>query len=199
MNKTNYCKIQNEIIKSLEGDSTLLMHSCCAPCSSFCLEKVSPHFSVDIFYFNPNITDESEYFKRLNEQKNFISDVYGDNVKVINGCYIPKTFLDATKGLENEIEGGSRCKICYYLRLEETAKKAKELNYDYFTSTLSVSPHKNAEWLNEIGAILEKKYGVKYLYADFKKEGGYLRSIELSKQHNLYRQDYCGCEFSKRK
>ncbi len=199
MNKTNYSKIQNEIIKNLEGDSTLLMHSCCAPCSSYCLEKVSPHFSVDIFYFNPNITDETEYFKRLNEQKNFASTVYNCKVKVIEGEYHPQSFLNAIKGLENEVEGGSRCKVCYYLRMEETAKKAKELNHNYFTTTLSVSPHKNAEWINEIGAILEKKYGVKYLYADFKKEGGYLRSIELSKQYNLYRQDYCGCEFSKRK
>ncbi len=199
MNKTNYSKIQNEIIQSLKGDSTLLMHSCCAPCSSFCLEKTSQSFAVDVFYFNPNITDETEYFKRLSEQKNFVNAVYNGKVKVVEGCYNPQTFLYAIKGLEKELEGGSRCKICYYLRMQETAKTAKELGYDYFTTTLSVSPHKNAEWINEIGVELEKKYGVKYLFADFKKEGGYLRSIELSKQYNLYRQDYCGCEFSKRK
>ncbi len=200
MNKANYSKLQNQIIKSLDGNANkLLLHSCCAPCSSHCLEKVSPHFNVSVLYFNPNITQKEEYLKRLNEQKAFIKTVYGGSVDVIEGEYNPDEFLTAVKGLESEREGGARCKLCYYLRLEETAKTAKELNFDYFTTTLSVSPHKNAEWINEIGAILEKKYGVKYLYADFKKEGGYLRSIELSKEYSLYRQDYCGCEFSKKK
>ena len=200
MNNKNYDKVQNEIISSLKGErKTLLMHSCCAPCSSFCLEKITPFFNIDLFYYNPNITDSEEYYKRLQEQKTFISTIYDKSVKVIDGNYDIMEFLSAVKGNEKELEGGERCKICYLLRLEETAKKAKELGYDYFTTTLSVSPYKNAKWLNEIGEELEKKYGVKYLFADFKKGGGYLKSIELSKKYGLYRQDYCGCEFSKRK
>ena len=199
MNNINYDKKQTEIINSLKGESkTLLMHSCCAPCSSFCLEKTTPYFDVSVFYFNPNITDSKEYIKRLEEQKTFVSTVYGERVKVIEGEYDINVFLNAVKGKEKDLEGGERCKICYLLRLEETAEKAKELGFDYFTTTLSVSPYKNAKWLNAIGEELALKYGVNYLYADFKKGGGYLKSIELSKEYNLYRQDYCGCEFSKR-
>lgn len=199
MNVKNYDKIQNQILSEQKGDAKLLIHSCCAPCSSYCLQKISPYFKVDVFYYNPNITSEEEYSKRLVEEINFVKNVYGNKINVISGNYNPKEFLQAVKGLENEIEGGKRCKICYLLRLEETAKMAKELGYDYFTTTLSVSPYKNATWLNEIGEELSIKYGVKYLYADFKKGGGYLKSIELSKEHGLYRQDYCGCEFSIRK
>jgi predicted adenine nucleotide alpha hydrolase (AANH) superfamily ATPase len=201
MNKTNYFLLQKNILKEVEklnSKPKLLLHSCCAPCSTFCLEKVTPYFETSVFYYNPNITIESEYFKRLNEQINFVNLVYLGSVNVIAGEYRIEDFLTKIKGLENEKEGGSRCKICYYLRLEETCKKAKELGYDYFSTTLSISPHKNATWLNEIGEELSNKYGVKYLYADFKKEGGYLRSIELSKLYNLYRQDFCGCEFSKK-
>ena len=196
MNNINYDKIQNDIIKGLGVTPRLLIHSCCAPCSSYCLEKLSPHFDISVFYYNPNITNSEEYFKRLEEQKTFIKKVYGKTISLISGNYNPNDFYSAVKGMEELKEGDKRCKICYYLRLEETAKTAKELGYEYFTTTLSVSPHKNAKWLNEIGEELSNKYGVKYLYADFKKNGGYLRSIELSKQHNLYRQDYCGCEFS---
>ncbi len=199
MNVKNYDKIQNEIINEQKGDAKLLIHSCCAPCSSYCLEKLSPHFKIDVFYYNPNITNNEEYDKRLIEQITFTKKVYGENISVIAGEYNPSDFITAVKGMEELKEGDKRCKICYLLRLEETAKKAKELGYDYFTTTLSVSPYKNANWLNEIGEELEKKYGVKYLYADFKKGGGYLRSIELSKEYELYRQDYCGCEFSKKK
>lgn len=201
MNKTNYFLLQKNILKevaNIKSKPKLLLHSCCAPCSTFCLEKVTPYFETSVFYYNPNITTESEYKKRLNEQINFVNLVYLGSVNVIAGEYRIEDFLTKIKGLENEKEGGSRCKICYYLRLEETCKKAKELGYDYFSTTLSISPHKNATWLNEIGEELSNKYGVKYLYADFKKEGGYLRSIELSKLYNLYRQDFCGCEFSKK-
>ena len=141
--------------------------------------------------------NETEYFKRLNEQKDFLLKRYNGDVLVIDGRYDVNEFLTAINGLETAKEGGERCKRCYRLRLEETAKTAKELHFDYFTTTLSVSPHKNATWLNEIGKELEDIYGVKHLYADFKKGGGYLRSTELSKEYNLYRQDYCGCDFSK--
>ncbi len=197
MANKNYLQLQNEIISNLKGACTLLLHSCCAPCSSSCLEKVTKHFKTDIFYYNPNITDKSEYDKRLLEQIEFCKKVYLDKVGVIRGDYDKEEFLKAIKGYESDKEGGNRCKICYLLRLEETAKMAKQKGYDYFTTTLSVSPYKNANWLNEIGESLAEKYGVGYLYADFKKENGYLRSIELSKEHNLYRQNYCGCEFSK--
>lgn len=200
MNNLNYNFLQNNILNDIKNSGKsykLLMHSCCAPCSSYCLEKVTPYFKVDVFYFNPNITCESEYNVRLLEQKRFLLEVYKNEVGFIESEYNKNTFLNTIKGLESEKEGGSRCKLCYLLRLEETAKVAKKLGYDYFTTTLSVSPYKNAKWLNEIGEVLQNKYGVKYLYADFKKEGGYLKSIELSKKYNLYRQDYCGCEFSK--
>ncbi len=201
MTNKNYSILQNQIFKKLESEGktpSLLMHSCCAPCSSNCLEVVTKYFKTDIFYYNPNITCAEEYNKRLREQIDFAYKVYNDSVKVISGEYEPSVFLNAVKGLEDLKEGGARCKICYELRLDETAKKAKELGYDYFTTTLSVSPYKNANWLNEIGEELSKKYDINYLYADFKKGGGYLNSINLSKKHNLYRQNYCGCEFSKR-
>ena len=198
MNKVNYDKLREEIISNLNGvRPRLLLHSCCAPCSSSVLEKLVKHFNVTVFYYNPNIMDSEEYYKRLNEQKNFLLKKYNGDVLVIDGNYDANEFLTAIRGFEGEKEGGERCKRCYRLRLQNTAKTAKELQFDYFTTTLSVSPHKNATWLNEIGEELQKLYGVKYLYADFKKGGGYLRSIELSKEYDLYRQDYCGCDFSK--
>ena len=198
MNKINYDKLREEIISNFNGERPrLLLHSCCAPCSSSVLEKLTPYFRVTVFYYNPNIMNETEYYKRLNEQKDFILKRYNGDVLVIDGRYNVNEFLTAINGLERVKEGGERCKRCYRLRLEETAKIAKELKFDYFTTTLSVSPHKNATWLNEIGSELESIYGVKHLFADFKKGGGYLRSTELSKEYNLYRQDYCGCNFSK--
>lgn len=202
MNNVNYDKKQQEIINSLKSNSekpTLLLHSCCAPCSTSCLERLYPYFKIDILYYNPNINDSEEYYKRLTEQKRFVLERYNGNINVLETTYSPNDFLAAIKGYENEKEGGNRCKICYKLRLKETAIYAKENGYNYFTTTLSVSPYKNAKWLNEIGESLEKLYGVNYLYADFKKGGGYLRSTELSKEYNLFRQDYCGCDFSKRK
>ena len=196
MNNINYDKIQNQIIKDLKGDAKLLIHSCCAPCSSYCLEKISPYFKTDVFYYNPNITSSEEYLKRLEEQINFVKRVYGDTIRVINGEYNPSDFYTAVKGLENQVEGGKRCRICYQLRLEETAKKAKELSADMFGTTLTVSPHKNAGVINQIGVELEKKYKISFLVADFKKRDGYKRSIVLSKENDIYRQNYCGCKYS---
>lgn len=194
---TNYQKYQN-IIKSLANKPRLLLHSCCAPCSSACLEKLTKHFEVDVYFYNPNITSEEEFNKRLLEQKRFVLEVYGDSVKVIETKYNSNEYYTAISGLENLPEKSKRCYNCYKLRLEKTAQFAKQNGYDYFTTTLSISPHKNADWLNEIGFELEKTYEVKFLPSDFKKENGYLRSIELSKLHSLYRQNYCGCEFSKK-
>ncbi len=193
---TNYQKYQ-KIIKSLANKPRLLLHSCCAPCSSSCLEVLTKYFETDVYFYNPNITDESEFDKRLQEQLRFVSVVYGNTVKVISEEYNSSEFYQEVKGMEDMPEKSSRCYICYKLRLEKTAKYALENGYDYFTTTLSLSPHKNAEWINQIGEELSLKYGVKFLNSDFKKQGGYLRSIELSNKHNLYRQNYCGCKFSK--
>ncbi|MBO5285306.1 MAG: epoxyqueuosine reductase QueH [Clostridia bacterium] len=173
----------------------LLLHSCCAPCSSACLEVLMPYFDITVFYFNPNISDPVEYDKRLNEQVRYCKNL---NIDVINGDYNPDVFFNAVRGLETAKEGGDRCTVCYKLRLEETAKQAKLHGYDYFCSTLSVSPYKNAEKLNNIGVALEGEYCVKYLINDFKKRNGYKRSVELSSIYSLYRQPYCGCVFSKR-
>ncbi len=193
---TYYQKYKN-IIKSLANKPRLLIHSCCAPCSSACLEELTKYFSADVFYYNPNI-ESVEFEKRLKEQKRFINEVYGDLVKVIAPKHSPNDFYESVKGLEELPEKSSRCKICYELRIEKTAEFARDNGYDYFTTTLSISPHKNAEWINQMGEELQLKYGVKFLNSDFKKGGGYLRSIELSNKHNLYRQNYCGCEYSKR-
>lgn len=193
----NYYKEALKIINKLASHKPkLLLHSCCAPCSSGCIELLQTYFDTDIYFFNPNIDSLEEYNKRLNEQKRFVQKK-SYNIEVIEDAYQPWLFIEISKGLENLPEGSSRCFKCYWLRMEATAKKAKELGYDYFTTTLSVSPHKNADWINKIGFELEELYGVKFLPSDFKKNNGYLRSIEASKQHNLYRQNYCGCMFSK--
>ena len=199
-NKINYDLLQKKQLNDIKNSATkpkLLIHACCAPCSTACLEKIINYFDVTVYFYNPNITNESEYNKRLIELQNYLKSVYGDTISLVYDSYESQQFLNAVKGYENEPEGGKRCQICYALRLDKTANYAKTNGYDYFTTTLSVSPHKNAEWLNKIGENLSSKYNVNYLYADFKKQGGYLRSIELSKQNNLYRQNYCGCEFSK--
>ena len=178
---------------------TLLLHSCCAPCSSYVLEYLSKYFMITVFYYNPNISSIEEYLKRKEEQIRFINEFNFDNpVNVIEGEYDNKRFEETIKGLELEKEGGSRCKKCYLLRLEETCRKAKEKGFDYFGTTLTVSPYKNSNSLNEIGKMLSSRYDIKYLYSDFKKKNGYKRSIELSRIYNLYRQDYCGCIYSKR-
>jgi hypothetical protein len=191
-------EMEKQISNIKEGD-TLLLHACCAPCSSACLERLGDYFNISIFYYNPNITEEDEYIKRINEIKKFISEFKTKYpIKLIEGRYNPEEFLDMAKGLENEPERGSRCFKCYKLRLEESAKVASELGFDYFCTTLTLSPHKNSNWINEIGEELNKEYNSTYLYSDFKKKNGYKRSIELSKEYDLYRQDYCGCIYSKR-
>lgn len=200
-NKINYDKLQQKILSEVstqKNKPALLMHTCCAPCSTACLERVINYFNVTVYYYNPNITDKTEYYKRLDELKKFLTDNYCNLVSLLYEEFDDVLFYNIVKGYEDEPEGGKRCKICYALRLDKTAEKAKENSFDYFTTTLSVSPHKNADWLNELGENCQKKYDVNYLYADFKKQGGYLRSVTLSKTYNLYRQDYCGCEFSKR-
>ena len=198
MNKKNYDEEMKKVVKGFNGEKkTLLLHSCCAPCSSACLEKLVDDFDVTVFYFNPNINESEEYFLRLNEQKKFLSQVYGDKVKLIEGRYKSAEFFEMAKGLEKIPEGGERCYKCYEQRLEETAKVAKENSFEFFCSTLSVSPHKNSDWINEIGERIGEKYGVTFLPSDFKKRGGYQRSVELSAQYELYRQNYCGCIYSK--
>jgi len=192
----NYQLEMQNIIKNLDGKKKLLLHSCCAPCSSYPLEMLSAFFDITIFYYNPNITDYEEYEKRKEELYKFISDTKS-SVTIIEGNYNTLNFYSAVKGFENVKEGGERCFKCYKLRLEETAKTAKLLNFDYFTTSLSISPYKNSQKINELGEQLAKEYKVNYLYADFKKNNGYKRSIELSRLYGLYRQDYCGCEFSK--
>ncbi len=192
----------NEMIKQLdsinEGEK-LLLHTCCAPCSSACIERLADYFEILIYYYNPNITDEDEYNKRLNEVKSFIEKLNCKHgISLIESKYDPDSFFMISKGLEDEPERGKRCYKCYRLRLEDTASKAEDLGIKYFATTLTLSPYKNVNWVNEIGKDLDKKYDSTYLYSDFKKRNGYKRSIELSKEYNLYRQDYCGCVYSLR-
>ena len=198
----NYQKELDNIIKELDpakDRKRLLIHSCCAPCSSYVLEYLSQFFDITVFYYNPNISPEEEYNRRGEEQQRLIGSMpLSHPVRFLQGEYKPKDFYDYVKGYEEEPEGGKRCFRCYRMRLEEAAKLAKEGGYDYFTTTLSISPYKNADKLNEIGNELAQKYGVSYLPSDFKKKNGYKRSIELSAEYGLYRQDYCGCIFSKR-
>ena len=200
--KQNYQKIMEEIIhleKNKIKKPTLLLHACCGPCSTSVLESLAEFFEITIYYYNPNISPLEEYNKRVEEIKNFLKKAkLEEAIHFIEGKYDNESFIEISKGLENEKEGGARCIKCYYLRLEETAEYAKKHNFDYFTTTLSVSPYKNAQKLNEIGEKLESKYEVTYLVSDFKKKDGYKRSIELSKQYNLYRQNYCGCIYSKK-
>lgn len=198
----NYQKELEHIIEQLEKSGThqrLLIHSCCAPCSSYVLEYLSKYFEITIFFYNPNIYPENEYNRRAEEQQRLIHEIpKGYPITFLQGNYEPKDFYEHVKGYEEEPEGGQRCFRCYRMRLREAAAMAKEGGYDYFTTTLSISPHKNADKLNEIGMELASEYGVRYLPSDFKKKNGYRRSIELSKEYDLYRQDYCGCVFSKR-
>ncbi len=178
--------------------SKLLLHVCCAPCSSHVLETLSMEFDITIFFYNPNITEYEEYVKRVDELKRFVDEApFAENVTILEGAYEPECFFDLSKGLEDSPERGPRCYKCYELRMRETAKYAKDNGFDIFTTSLSISPHKNASWINEIGTGLSKEIGIDYLYSDFKKKNGYFRSIELSKEYNLYRQDYCGCIYSK--
>ena len=198
----NFQKELDSLIAQLQRENkvpTLLLHACCAPCSSYCIEYLSQFFHVTVFYYNPNITAPAEYTKRVEEEKRFIREFPAKYpVSLIEGTYEPQRFEEMAKGLEDAPEGGARCMKCYRLRLEETAKLAKEQGFDYFTTTLSISPLKKAAALNAIGQALEKQYGVPYLYSDFKKKNGYRRSVELSYEYDLYRQNYCGCRFSVR-
>lgn len=198
----NYQKELEKIIGRLQGPAPrLFLHSCCAPCSSYVLEYLRRYFRITVFYYNPNISMEEEYRKRAEEQKRLISAFNEETafhlIDIVEGDYVPEDFYRIAKGLENCREGGERCFACYRLRLEETARRAAEGRYDYFTTTLTISPLKNAAKLNETGESLAEKYGISWLPSDFKKKEGYKRSIELSAQYNLYRQDYCGCVYSK--
>ncbi len=198
----NY-QLELDKLLATEGkkDKTVLLHSCCAPCSSYVLTYLRQYFNVTVFYFNPNITVDTEYYKRVEEQKRLIAalneEVEGYPIDVIEGDYEPQTFLDLVKGFEACPEGGERCKICFRQRLEATAVVAKERGFDYFATTLTVSPLKNATVLNELGLELATQLDMPYLVSDFKKKNGYKQSIELSRKYDLYRQDYCGCAFSK--
>lgn len=196
----NYQRELEKLIERLKKEEKvpgLLLHSCCAPCSSYVLEYLSNYFAITLFYYNPNIYPESEYTKRILEQQTLIGEMKSQNpISFIAGSYDNDRFYEMAEGLEHLKEGGERCFRCYELRLRETAKLAQEGGFDYFATTLSISPLKNSAKLNEIGVRLAKEYGVSYLPSDFKKKNGYKRSIELSKKYGLYRQDYCGCEFS---
>ena len=198
--KVNYQKELERLLKELgaaERVPTLLIHSCCAPCSSYVLEYLSQYFEITVFYYNPNIYPESEYTKRILEQQKLIRDMnLKYPVSFLAGRYEKEKFYAMAEGMEDLRERGARCMKCYELRLAEAARQAAAGGFDYFTTTLSISPMKNAQKLNEIGVRLGNEYGVEYLVSDFKKKNGYKRSIELSKEYGLYRQDYCGCEFS---
>ena len=211
MNQVNYQKELEKILNTLQekGEAApdyrpprLFLHSCCAPCSSYCLEYLCRYFLITVFYYNPNISFSEEYQKRVAEQKRLIAaynkEEKGWPIDIVEGDYEPERFYEMARGMEEEKEGGERCFRCYELRLREAAETAKSLGMDYFTTTLSISPLKNAEKLNEIGDALAEEYGVAYLNSDFKKKNGYKRSVELSEQYGMYRQYYCGCVFSKR-
>lgn len=203
----NYQKELDKILDQLTKDESkkgqrLLLHSCCAPCSSYVLEYLRQYFRITVFYYNPNISMEPEYRKRVEEQKRLIAaynaqEEKGYSIEVIEGDYEPSAFYEIAKGLEQCPEGGERCFACYELRLKKTAMLAKEEQYDYFSTTLTISPLKNAQKLNEIGERLSQEYNIPWLVSDFKKKNGYKRSIELSAEYDLYRQDYCGCIYSK--
>ena len=203
MNKRNYAKELENKIAVFQGKKEyprILLHACCAPCSSYCLEYLREYFDITVFFYNPNITSESEYIKRVDEEKRLISEynaLGGRRIEIIEGDYEPADFYGAVKGYEECREGGERCRKCFELRLLESARVAKEGGFDFFTTTLTISPLKNADVLNEVGEQAGKELGIAFLPSDFKKKNGYKRSIELSREYGLYRQDYCGCSFSK--
>lgn len=203
----NYQKELEKLLENLKEKEAprLFLHSCCAPCSSYVLEYLRQYFQITVFYYNPNISMEQEYQKRVKEQKRLIESYNAQApkgkwypIEIMEGDYEPALFFEIAKGMEQCPEGGERCFACYELRLRKTAELAAEGKFDYFTTTLTISPLKNAKKLNEIGEKLEKEYGTKWLVSDFKKRDGYKRSIELSKEYGLYRQNYCGCVYSHR-
>lgn len=198
--KMNYHKMMMDEIQKItkeERRPKLLLHSCCAPCSSYVIQFLANYFEIEVMFFNPNIYPEQEYHRRLEEQIRLIKEM-GLNFKVVGLDHDSHLFYSAVKGVEKLGEGTERCFKCFELRLDQTARYAKEHDFEYFTTTLTISPLKNAQKLNEIGEMLAAHYGVKFLNSDFKKNNGYKTSVELSKQYNLYRQDYCGCVFSQR-
>ena len=199
--KINYDKLlQNELAEIEKSGSkpSLLLHACCAPCSTYVLEYLSNHFDITVYFYNPNIYPKDEYYFRADELSRFIADCYkNENIKVVCENYNDDEFYEAISGLEGEGEGSTRCKRCYELRLDRAGRYAAENRFDYFTTTLSISPYKNCKWLNEIGGKCAEKYNIKYLFSDFKKNNGYKRSCEMSREYGLYRQDYCGCIYSK--
>ena len=198
--KINYQKMLDDELCKIEKSGvrpTLLLHACCAPCSSYVLEYLKKYFDITVYFYNPNIYPKEEYDFRADEMSRFAGLITeSSDIKVICENYNPSEFYEAIKGYENEGELSDRCKLCYGLRLDKTAKLASKKGYDYFTTTLSISPHKNAEWLNKIGEKCAEKYNLKYLFSDFKKKNGYKRSCELSKEYGMYRQEYCGCVYS---
>lgn len=194
--KINYRKIQNDKLNSIKERGikpSILLHSCCGPCSSSVIDQLKDYFDITVYYFNPNIHPEEEYLHRKEEQKRLLSIL---NIPLIEGDYDPKEFFNIAKGLEDEPQKGQRCYNCYNLRLTSTYNLAKDKGFDYFCTTLTVSPNVNEQMVNEIGIALEKQGDVKFLQSDFKKEDGYLNSVKLAKEYNLYRQDYCGCIYS---
>lgn len=194
--KTNYDLELEKIISSLNGiKPKLLLHTCCAPCSSSVIERLNNYFNITVFYYNPNIEPEEEYLKRKEEQKRFLKEI-NKNINFLDCDYEHEEFINIAKEKEDLPEGGKRCHDCYRLRLLKTAQKASVLNFDYFGTTLTVSPYKNSQILNQLGKEISEELNIKYLYSDFKKKEGYKRSIELSKEYNLYRQNYCGCIYS---
>ena len=194
MNVRNFDKLMQKQLEELEGKPALLLDCCCAPCSSTCLMRLKDHFKITALFYNPNIEDE-EYERRKSELKRFLSETGA--AEILDCDHEKQKFYSAVKGLEREPEGGKRCEVCFNLRLEKTAQLAKQNGFDYFSTTLTLSPLKNAALLNEIGETLSKSYGVKWLYSDFKKRDGYLTSLKLSEKYSLYRQNYCGCVYSK--
>ena len=201
MEKKNYDLIMNEIIEKNQEKGiipTLLLHTCCAPCSTLTISRLSSYFHITVLYYNPNIEPYEEYLKRKEEQKRFLREYKAKYpISFLDCDWENEEYKNIAKGLESDIEGGVRCHKCYYLRMKKTATLASMLNFDYFTTSLTISPYKDSQVLNKIGAVLERKFKVKYLYSDFKKKDGYKKSIEYSKKYHLYRQDYCGCVYSK--
>ena len=194
MQKVNYQIQLDQITANLTGKPRLLLHSCCGPCSSYVIEYLSEFFDITVYFYNPNIHPQEEYLHRFQTQRQLVEKLGG--AVLIEGEYEPERYFEAVKGYEDCAEGGKRCNLCIGERLAQTAQKAKEGGYDWFATTLTVSPHKNAQSINEMVFALSQKYGIKWLPSDFKKREGYKRSIELSTQYELYRQDYCGCTFS---
>ena len=194
MNAVNYDKLMQEELRGAR-DKRLLLHSCCAPCSSHCLSELSPQIGVTVLYYNPNLDCAEEYEKRKREQLRFLRET--GLAHFLDCDYAPEDYVAAVRGLEEEKEGGARCAVCFRLRLDRTAREAKARGFDYFATTLTVSPLKNAKFINTIGFAVAEEVGVRYLPSDFKKRGGYLHSVKLSEEYGLYRQDYCGCAFSK--